>query len=102
MNGRGWFGKHYLVSTVQLDSNSEISRLTRSIKLGVDFNNVPSAEDSFATVVYECNKDGIPKSKSIDWELESILFEREYKDSEQAVAGHEEIVELLAQGKLKL
>ena len=101
VKGRGLFGKYYLVSTVQLDSNSEISRLARSIKLGVDYNKVPPAEDSFVTVVDECNKEGIPKPKSQDKELE-YLFEKEYLYSGQAIKGHEEIVELIAQGKLRL
>jgi len=89
-------GRFYFVSTIQLDSSSPLSKLTRSIELKVPYNDVPPVPDDFVTQVFRCNKDGWVKS------FDHPLFEKIYSDLSQARNGHNEAVELLSQGKLKL
>lgn len=89
-------GKYYLVSTIQLDSSSPLSRLTRSIDKGIAYQDVAPEPDGFVTGVFRCDKMGWAKS------LDNPLYEREYSDLSQAECGHREIVELLAKGQLKL
>jgi len=91
-----WPGLFYFVSTIKLDSSSPLSKLTRSIKLGIAYNDVPLGPDEFITQVFRCNKGMIVKS------IDDPLFEKEYSTLSEARIGHTETVDLLSKGKLKL
>jgi len=91
-----WPGKYYFVSTIQIDSSSASSRLTRSLKTGVDYMDVKPEPDVFVTNIFKCDKNGRVKPG------DSPLYEQEYSDLNQAKLGHKEIVDLLAEGRLKL
>lgn len=89
-------GRFFCVSTIQLDASSPLSKLTRSIKLKVPYNDIPPEPDDFVTQIFRCDKHGWVKS------VEHPLFEKNYSNLLQARDGHNEAVVLLSQGKLKL
>jgi hypothetical protein len=89
-------GRFYIVSTFQLDPSSPLSKLTRSLELGVAYNDVPPGPDEFITEVFRCNRDMLVKS------YDDPLFERKYSTLSQARIGHSETVDLLSTGTLKL
>jgi hypothetical protein len=89
-------GRFYLVSTIELDPSSPLSKLTRSLELGVAYNDVPPGPGEFITQVFSCNKDMLVES------FDDPLFERKYSTLSQAKIGHNETVDLLSMGKLKL
>jgi hypothetical protein len=96
-----WPGRFYFVSTVQhqLHSSSPLSKLTRdlrSLQPGASYNEVPLEQDMFITQIFRCNKHGWVKS------FDDPLFEREYSSLSQARIGHNEAIDLLSKGKLKL
>ena len=91
-----WPGKYYIVSTIQLDSSSPLSRLTRSLETGVAYEEVTPGPDVYVTQVFKCDKNGWTKS------IDNLLYEREYPDLTQAISGHNDTVNLLEQGQLKL
>jgi hypothetical protein len=89
-------GRFYFVSTIQLDPSSPLSKLTRSLELGIAYNDVPPGPDEFITQVFRCNKDMDVES------FDDPLFERKYSTLSQAQIGHNETVDLFSKGKLKL
>jgi hypothetical protein len=91
-----WPGRFYFVSTMQLDPSSPSSKLARSLELGIAYNNVPPGPDEYITQIFRCNKHMIIKS------FDDPLFERRYSTLPQALIGHNEAVDLLSKGKLKL
>lgn len=96
-----WPWRFYFVSTIQLqeDSSNPLGKLTRrvrSLKTGVSYNEVPPEPDKFFTHIYRCDKYLLVKS------LDDPLFEREYSNLSEAQIGHNEAVDLLSKGKLKL
>jgi hypothetical protein len=91
-----WPGTCYLVSTIQLDSSSPLARLTQTLKSGERYEDVRPGPDVFATQVFKCDSNGWVKS------FDTPLYEREYVALAEATAGHDEAVNLLAQGQLKL
>ena len=91
-----WPRRYYFVSTIQLDSSSPMSKLIRSIELGVDSNDVPPGPDEFITQVFKCNKDMIVRS------FDDPLFEKMYATLSEARIGHNDTMDLLSKGKLKL
>ena len=91
-----WPGRFYFVSTIQLDSSSPISKLSRSIELGIAYNDAPPGPDEFITQVFRCNKDMMVRS------FDDPLFEKVYSTLSEARIGHSDTVDLLSKGKLKL
>ncbi|HEY0551672.1 MAG TPA: hypothetical protein VGF13_18855 [Verrucomicrobiae bacterium] len=91
-----WPGKYYFVSTWRLDSSSPLHRLTQSLKQGVPFTDADVGQERYMTQILKCTKDGISES------FDDPLYEREYSDLSEAKAGHNESVDLLEQGRLKL
>lgn len=87
-----WPGKYYLVMTMHVEGNELVERLTQTIETGVPFEEVTVA-DYFETSVLRCNWD-LTHSRGV--------YERRYPNLEEAKLGHEAIVRLLAQGRLKL
>jgi hypothetical protein len=88
--------KYYFVSTVWMDPSTPLSRLTRSLETGADFKDVTPGPDAYVTQIFKCDKDGLVKS------MDYALYEREYSDLTEAKLGHNETVDLLARGRLKL
>lgn len=88
--------RFHLVMTFKQNLSHPLSKLTKSFELGVADNDAPPCTDLFMTTLFRCNRDGLSKS------LENPLFEQEYSDLSQAQKGHNEIVDLLSKGKLKL
>jgi hypothetical protein len=91
-----WPGKYYFVSTIKLDQDSPLSKLTRSLELNVAFNDVPLGPDEFITQVFSCNKYMIPKS------FDNPLFEIKHPTLSQAQIWHDFAVEIISAGKIKL
>ena len=91
-----WPGRYYLVATIELDSPSPMSRLTRSLSTGVAYNDVAPEANGFVTDVVRCDKMGFTRS------FENPLYERDSSDLDQAKLGHREIVGLLSSGQLRL
>lgn len=97
-----WPWKYYYVSTVQLHLDdpseplSQLARMARGMKLGVSYNEVPPMPDKFITHVHKGDRNQWVKS------FDDPLFEREYSNLSEARIGHNEVVELLSKGKLKL
>jgi hypothetical protein len=95
-----WPWKYYFVSTVQIDQSHPSSPIARGLETGEVFKK--SHEDVmpglgyFVTQIFKCDRNGIPKS------MDYAFYERKYSDLTQAKLGHEETVDLLAQGRLKL
>lgn len=91
-----WPGRYYFVSTRRLDSSSPLHRLTQSIQQGVPYAEADIGQDRYATQILRCTKDGLVRS------FDSPLYEREYSEVFEAQAGHNESVDLLEQGRLRL
>jgi lysyl-tRNA synthetase class I len=89
-----WPWKYYWVSTIKLDQHSPIGRLTRSLKTGV-YSDEPLPEQ-YVTQVFRCDSIGWVKN------MEIVYYEAEYNTVEDAKAGHEQTVNALASGNLKL
>lgn len=89
-----WPGRYYLVSTIELDSGSPLSRLTKSIETGVHLGDVIPGPNTFLTGIYRCDKFGFTRSYE-------PLFANEWAERSDAKAGHDLIVSLFANGKLK-
>jgi len=91
-----WFpGKYYLVSTVCSDGTSPLASLTRSIETGIPFDEIASGPRAFVTNIFDCDHDGFAQ------QIDKPLYERVYSILEDARIGHSQIVDLLANGKLK-
>lgn len=88
-----WPWKYYLVTTTHVEGNDLVERLTRSIETGVRLEEVTVA-DYFETSVLRCSRDMTHASGRV--------YEGSYPNLEEAKRGHETIVRLLAQGRLKL
>ena len=88
--------RFYLVSTIRLDPSDPLSKLTRSLELGIDYNKVPAGPDEYITQIFRCNKHMTIKS------FDDPLFERQYSTLPQALIGHNETVDSLSKGTLRL
>jgi hypothetical protein len=88
--------RFYLVSTIRLDPSDPLAKLSRSLELGINYNKVPAGPDEYVTQIFRCNKHMITKS------FDDPLFERHYSTLSQAFIGHNEAVDLLSKGILKL
>lgn len=97
-----WPGRNYQVLTFRSDGNTAIERLARSLEQRVPFAEAKPGPEKFVTVVSKCDKDGLVFTLADYDPLADPLHEREYSNEQQAKAGHAEIVELLAEGRLKL
>lgn len=90
----GWPSKCYFVSTIFNDiatrsaGDGEVGALLRHLD--------PDLHDFYITNVYECDR-----NYSI-LNYNEFLYARRYEDVEQARQGHEEVLELLQEGKLPL
>jgi hypothetical protein len=60
------------------------------------------ADHRYLTQVSRCDKYGVRRSLFRGPGYRGLVYEREYKDLVQAIAGHKEVVQLLAEGRLKL
>jgi hypothetical protein len=91
-----WPWKYYLVTTACMEGKEPLERLTRwleVIKTGVPFDEVTVA-DYFRTMVSRCSRDMFHVSE--------LVYVRDYPNLEEAKLGHDQVVRLLAQGRLKL
>jgi hypothetical protein len=88
-----WPGKYYLVMTIELDLNSPLARLTRSIKDSpskvIPYNEVEKVSNTFVTQIFKCDKSGWVKEHNPN----SPLYEREYSEISQARLGHKETID---------
>jgi hypothetical protein len=91
-----WPGRFFWIHTFQLDSDDPIYKMTRSFELGVPYTELPKEPHRYLTAICRCDRYGIPKNPS------SPLYEREYRDVEEARKGHKEIVDWFFRGDLKL
>jgi hypothetical protein len=92
-----WPGRYYSCLTTQLDTSSDLAKLTYCIKnKGIKFQDVPYIITGYVTCVYKCDKNGTVDKR----EFGKPLFERKYDDEVKAKVGHEEILEKLAAGEL--
>jgi len=90
--------KFYHVLTVCHDASdpgslSALSRKMRAVALGVAPDELP---EEYTTMVRRCNRDGVSRPS------DPFLFERAYSDMSQALEGHNEVLDLLSRGKLRL
>ena|ERR1022692_3065639 len=92
-----WPGRYYRVSTIQLDTSSTAAKAVESLKTGVPLHEIPLKVTGYVTQVAKCDKMGWVG----DW-IANTLFERTYADAAEAQAGHNEVVDLLQKGRLKL
>jgi hypothetical protein len=83
-----------------MDPSEPLSRLTRGLETGEiykkSYEDIASGPDRFVTQIFKCDKNKLVKS------MDYALYEREYSDITEAKLGHNETVDLLAQGRLKL
>ena len=87
-------GRFYAVYT-QDQSGSPLHRLTRSLEQGVAYADAQT-DGSFVTVVYHCDRGGVaPSGRHTVWSCE-------YTSLAAARAGHERIVNLLFEGRVRL
>jgi hypothetical protein len=78
-----WFGRYYIVSTIELDSSSPLQKLTKSLIQSFPYEQaIP--EEKFITNVYKCDINGTPKS--------DFIYVREYSTLLEAQNGHDEAV----------
>jgi len=89
-----WPWTYYYVSTVELDRQSPLRRLTRSLTTGV-YSDEPLPE-GYVTQVFRCNKEGVVKNRK------EVYYEQEYHTHAEAEAGHESTVNGVAGGTLPL
>jgi hypothetical protein len=80
-----WPGIYYLVSTIQLDLSDPVRRLAETIS------GMPST-DAFLTNIYRCNGDGFIGNNP-------PMYRRTYQTLEEAKAGHERTLTLVARGR---
>lgn len=92
--------RYWSVSTFQDDSASPWAKLTQSITEGKSYDHVAPAPDGFVTTITQCDKNGWNFSNSLS--DKPPLFVREYKNRDEAQAGHKQAVEFLAKGQLHL
>jgi hypothetical protein len=98
-----WPGRNFSVLTFRADnSKTAIAQLTRSLEQGVPFAEVKPGPERFVTWVKKCDGDGLIFTTPDCDPLADPLYEREYSDAQQARAGHAEMVNLLASGRLKM
>jgi hypothetical protein len=82
-----WPGRQYVVSTFQCDTSSAEAKLTYALQHKIPFGQVPLVITGYSTVVSK--------------EYGKHLYMRDYSTQAEAEAGHKDIVNLLAAGKLK-
>ena len=82
---------YYWLSTVQLDSQSPVSRLTEAIRSDKPYEDVKAAPDSYVTSVYRCNHVGAIHGDP--------LYERTYLTFPKAQDGHREALQQMREGR---
>jgi hypothetical protein len=94
-----WPGRYYWVSTIQLDRDSPLAKLTQSLKEGTHSDAPPP---TFVTQVFKCDAHGFVKSL---WDLSlgdpEPLYEQTYDDLAAAKLGHEETARLIELGRIR-
>lgn len=88
-----WPRSYFCVSTIQMDRDSLLGKLTRSLRTG-RYSDDPLPEE-FVTQVFKCDGHGVVKS------FDDPLYERTYKDLPTAKTGHEETVQLVELGLIR-
>lgn len=88
-----WFPwKYYFVSTIQLDTSSPLSKLTRSIEKKISYKDVPVEIIGYVTQIFRCDNNGVVTS------FDKPIFEREYSDLSKAIDGHNDAVKKFTKG----
>ena len=90
--------RFYHVLTVWHDATdpgslTALARKITAISRGVSPDDLPQ---EFTTIVRRCNRDGVSRPS------DPFLFERTYSDISEALKGHNEVLDLLSRGKLRL
>ena len=89
-----WPWSYYWVSTIAMDWDSPLGKLTRSLETGNYYQE--SLPEQYLTQVFRCDRSGSVKNMRI------IYYEREYSSLNDAKLGHESTIAQLAEGKLAL
>ena len=92
--------RHWSISTFQEDSASPLAKLTQSITEGKSYDQVVPEPNGFVTTITQCDRNGWNFSNSLS--DKPPLFVREYKNRDEAQAGHKQAVEFLGKGQLHL
>jgi hypothetical protein len=94
-----WPTTYHLVITLLFDSASSdrpLAVLLRELRNSSPHEDDEPIRDYYETRVFKCDRDGNRKFSEYLW------FKKQYADFEQARVGHEEVVQLLMKGKLRL
>ncbi len=81
---RPWI--YYRIITFRVDGASALQRMTSSLELNLPLDAVPAQSDYFVTVVVQCNRFGVPRTRA------RHLLERKYSTFDEALSGHESVV----------
>jgi hypothetical protein len=83
-----------------MDPSEPLNRLIQSMKtmeiFKKSYEDIRPGPDRFVTHIFKCDKNKLIKS------MDYVLYEQEYFDLTQAKLGHNETIDLLVQGRLKL
>jgi hypothetical protein len=96
-----WFGRTYIILTLKMDDafmDAAFIELKKSFQRNILKQDAPTEAEMFITQIFKCSggRYGIPKPS------DKPLYEKEYPNLKDALAGHKEIVSLFFSGKFKL
>jgi len=83
---------YYWLSTIQLDADSPVRRLTEAIRLNRHRESA-SVPEMYVTNVYRCDRIGVVRGNP--------LYECTYETLAEAQHGHRETLEKMREGRLK-
>ena len=83
---------YYCVVTMQKDTFSPLSKLTRSLHSHINYKDVPDEILGYTTYIYRCDKNGLVKSQ------DEPIYEQDYTDINKAIKGHKDTVKKFSKG----